>query len=149
MERLNEWLRGRLKPLVDFKGTPHQLGLALGWGIFIGVIPGTGLIAAAFTATLLRLNLPITVAGAAVTNPLTMPFIYGSGYWLGKWIDNRFFPSEQSNHFLVDTVIGTFLLGFLLGLAGYLLTLFVGFCLRLRKPAIKRAGKKSQFPAHK
>lgn len=129
--RLKEWGR----ELIDFKGTPHQLGVAFGLGILIGVIPGTGLVAAAAAAAILRLNLPVTVAGACLTNPLTMPFIYGAGYALGLRLLGDWLPLHQAARVLVSTVAGTLILSLIAGAAGYLVAFLVILIIRLLKPS--------------
>ncbi len=76
-------LKYKLKRFSNFADTPHRLGLAFGLGVFLGVIPGTGVIVAVGAATLFRLNLPLMVAGAMLTNPITTPFVYAMSYYIG------------------------------------------------------------------
>ncbi len=114
-----ESLKERFKPLLHFHGTPHQLALAFGIGIFLGVIPGTGPIAAAFVATVLHLNLPIMVTGALLTNPLTAPFLYIASYALGHWLFGAHLPANQLANVLLSTVAGNLILSACLAVIGY------------------------------
>jgi uncharacterized protein (DUF2062 family) len=134
--RLKALIQERLKPLVNFNGTPHQLGTSFGIGVFLGVIPGTGLIAAAGAAALFKLNLPITMVGACLTNPVTMPLIYGAGALIGNHLMGEHASVRELGKFLFHTVLGTTILAVFLGVAGYLLA--TGFALLyriLRKPS--------------
>ena len=130
---MKAWLKTRLKPLVDFKETPHELGLAFGFGVFLGIIPGTGAIAAAACAAFLRLNLPLMVAGALLTNPVTTPFVYGASYLIGKRVLGSFVPAWSGFRIVLQTLTGNLILAVGLGLVGYLVIFcFVGL-LRLRR----------------
>ena len=56
-------------------------------GLFWAMIPiPLQMVTAAFTAILVRVNLPISVALVWLTNPLTMPPIFYFNYLVGTWI---------------------------------------------------------------
>ena len=61
-------------------------GLAL--GIFIGMTPtmGAQIVLTGIAACLLRVNIPIALAGSLITNPVTAPIIYSLQYKLGVWL---------------------------------------------------------------
>jgi uncharacterized protein (DUF2062 family) len=61
-------------------------GLAL--GLFIGFTPtmGVQVVLSGIAAVILRVNIPITLAGSLVTNPLTAAIIYPLQYQLGVWM---------------------------------------------------------------
>jgi uncharacterized protein len=61
-------------------------GLAL--GLFIGMTPtmGAQIILTGIAACILRVNIPIALAGSLVTNPFTAPIIYPLQYQLGVWL---------------------------------------------------------------
>ncbi len=109
-----------MNPLIDFKGSPHKIGLAFGLGIFLGVLPGTGAVAAACVAAALRLNLPIMVAGALLTNPLTAPFVYIASYALGHWLFGARLPANAIANILLSTAAGNLILSACLAVIGYL-----------------------------
>ncbi len=127
---MRERFKRRLKPLLDFKGSAHQLALAFGLGIILGVIPGTGAIAAATCAAILRLNLPLMVAGALLTNPVTVPFVYLGSYLLGEWLLGKWLPAGFLARLAVGTLLGNLILAVGFGFLGYLLAL--GFIARIR-----------------
>ena len=109
------------------------MATALGVGVFIGVIPGTGLIAAAVVAAILRLNLPITVAGSCLTNPVTMPLIYGAGAMIGHRVFGENVGFQQMAKFLLHTVVGTCVLAVFLGIAAYLFAIGCVLLVRSRR----------------
>ncbi len=111
------------------------MGLAFGIGIFLGILPGTGAVAAAAVAALLRLNVPVAVAGALLTNPLTVPFIYIGSYLLGSWLLGRWLPAHKIARILVGTAVGNLLLAFGMAIVGYL-------CARLLGVAAHRARRR-------
>ena len=56
-------------------------------GLFWAMIPmPMQMLAAAFSAVILRINLPISVALVWLTNPLTMPPIFYFSYRVGTWL---------------------------------------------------------------
>lgn len=134
-----------LVTLFRFKGSPHRLGIAFALGIALGVIPGTGAIVAAGVATVLRLNLPVMVAGALVTNPVTTPFIYGASFALGHWLLGDHLPETGVWKFLLGTVTGSVLLALAMSAVGYLLIWgmvhFVRVRIRNRRLARHAAGR--------
>lgn len=127
---LRDKLRGRLKSLVNFKGTPHELALAFGLGVALGIIPATGAIVAAAVATVLRLNLAIMVAGALLTNPITTPLVYSGSFLLGHWLLGDLLPEGAISSILLGTVTGNLVLAAGLGVSGYLVVLGIALGLR-------------------
>lgn len=83
-----------LRRLAPWLGNPKlwhwsRRGVATGVavGLFIGfAIPVTQILLAAVAAVVLRINLPVAVAGTLITNPLTVPPIYYAAYHLGVWV---------------------------------------------------------------
>ncbi len=87
----------------------------------MGIIPGTGALAAAAVAAVLRLNLPLMVAGALLTNPLTTALVYGTGYLLGGFVLGDLLPEAPWMRVASQTAVGTTVLGAAVGGLGYLL----------------------------
>lgn len=112
-------MKFRFKDLLKFDGTPHQLALAFGLGVALGIIPGTGALAAALLAAVFRLNLPIVVAGALMTNPLTAPFIYLASYRIGHWLLGDWMPDSWLARLAVGIFTGNPILAVALGLVAY------------------------------
>lgn len=122
---MKKWAKARGKALVDFRSSPHRLALAFGLGLALGILPGTGPIAAAVVAAVFRLNLPVMVAGAFLTNPLTAPLVYGGSYFLGHWLLGDLVPSGKIAQILLKTATGNLILAVALGFLGFLITLRV------------------------
>ena len=61
-------------------------GLAL--GVFVGLTPtmGAQFVLTGIAACMLRVNIPIALAGTLVTNPVTAPIIYPLQYQFGVWL---------------------------------------------------------------
>jgi uncharacterized protein len=65
----------------------HSVSVAFFWGLLIAIIPVPGQMPlAALAALMFRCNLPIAVALAWVSNPVTTPFILVLSYQLGAFI---------------------------------------------------------------
>ena len=121
--------------MVNFKGPPRLLAASFGIGVAMGVIPGTGAIAAAAVAGIFRLNLALTMAGALVVNPVTSPFVYMGSYLLGHWLLGDAVPAGSISRVLLKTVTGSMVLAVGLGLLGYLLAFGVAASFRNRRAA--------------
>ena len=125
-----EWKR-RFKAAMDFKSSPHQLALSFGFGVVLGVMPGTGAVVAAVAASILRLNLLLMVAGALLTNPITAPFLYIGSYFLGKWL-----LGDQLHLWPVvlkipaEVIVGNLILALGFGLLAYLIVFGVSFIVK-------------------
>ena len=131
-----DWLKRRIKPLANFQGTAHELALAFGLGITLGIIPGTGAIAAAAVAAILRLNLPLMVAGALLTNPITTPFVYVGSFLLGSWLLQAWLPTVGFLRVVLSFLAGNLILALGLGTLGYLAVL--GLTTLLRRGRLPR-----------
>lgn len=113
-------IKSFIRTLFRLRGSPHRVALAFALGVALGVIPGTGALVAAGVAMLFRLNLPVMVAGALVTNPVTSPFIYAGSYALGHWLLGGWLPSSRVGKVLLGTVAGNVVLALLMSAAAYL-----------------------------
>jgi hypothetical protein len=65
--------------------TPHRIALGVAIGMFIALTPTVGfqMGLTVAVAALLRANKAVGVPLAWITNPVTIPPIYGFNYWLG------------------------------------------------------------------
>ena len=57
-----------LAKLFNINDTPHKIALGLGLGVFAGILPGTGPIAAIFLALAFRANRASALLGSLLTN---------------------------------------------------------------------------------
>lgn len=124
--------------------TPQRVALGLGLGVFAGIIPGTGPIAALFLAFLFRVNRAAALLGSLLTNTWLsfVTFILavkvGAAIlkvswqavfqdWLNlikefNWL-NLFKASILKT--ILPVVVGYIAIAFFLGFTVYLITLFI------------------------
>ncbi len=111
----------RLKKLIQIKGSSHRLASAFSLGVFLGILPGTGAVAAAGLAAVLGLNLPLAVAGAMVVNPITAPLVYVGSYFLGRWLLGDQVIEHKIARILLNTLAGSVVMALALAVVGYLI----------------------------
>lgn len=82
LHRLRTWFRELLRAHLS----PRETGLAVGIGIFIGVLPiyGLHLVACLVAARRLGLNHALVYAAANISNPFFAPFLVAAGIYLGS-----------------------------------------------------------------
>ena len=68
INKIREYLRLILAKLFNINDTPHKIALGLGLGVFAGILPGTGPIAAIFLALAFRANRASALLGSLLTN---------------------------------------------------------------------------------
>ena len=70
------------------RGTPDQIAVGAAIGVFMGLAgpPGLQMITAFALAALFGCNRVAAVLAVWISNPFTMPFIYGSQLTIGSWI---------------------------------------------------------------
>lgn len=110
--------------------TRHSVSRAFLVGLFFAFIPAPfQMLLAAGGAIIFRANLSISVALVWVTNPLTMPFIFGGTYLVGNWmIGNQVDASEftlswewlSAQDFWWPFLLGCFVCGLFAAGIGYL-----------------------------
>ncbi len=122
--------------------TPQRISLGLGLGVFLGILPGTGPIAAIFLALLLRVNRAASLLGSLLTNTWLSLVTFLLSIRVGSSIMGIDWHETQDNwiYFIrnfksVDllrlsalkiiwpVIIGYFIVSFCLGLRVYLITL--------------------------
>ena len=130
--------------LFKINDTPQKIALGLGLGVFSGILPGTGPIAALFLAFILRANRASALIGCLLTNTWLsfVTFILaikaGSAILGINWQDVR----QDWNYFLrefswlhlfklsvlkiiLPVIVGYFVIAFCLGFFAYLVTLII------------------------
>jgi uncharacterized protein (DUF2062 family)/trans-aconitate methyltransferase len=129
--RVREFASVLLKENLD----PGRAAAAVFLGIFVGILPiyGFQLLVAVSLAFFFRLNKPLTVASTFINNPLLQPLIIVSSVEVGYLLrSGSFRPFRLSalsgahvKEELVTWVIGSVVLGLLLGGAGAAITAVV------------------------
>jgi uncharacterized protein len=81
--------------LVGLRGSPEAIARGIAIGLFVAFTPtiGVQLILAAALATLLGASRAAALVPVWITNPVTIPPIYGFTYMVGSW----FFPGPPAN----------------------------------------------------
>ncbi len=142
--KFKSWLNQLYLELTSFTETPHQVAISFALGVFLGILPFTGVLAAIGLAYMWKLNKPAAILGAALTNTWLGLIVLGFALQVGaiclgisgadiqlqwrdlvsdfQWKDliNRSFLS-----ILVALAIGYLVLSFIFAALGYLLALFV------------------------
>lgn len=142
----------RIKELIiQGKMTPQQTALGLGIGVFLGIIPGTGPVAALFMAWVLKINRMAALIASLATNGWLSIVTFLLAVKTGAWIMGvewkqvtdslRLFKEFRGLEFFKLSVIkvimpliaGYIIVGFGLGILVYLLTLII-LIKRQKKP---------------
>jgi len=124
--------------------TPQRIALGVGIGVFLGIMPGTGPIAAVFMAFVLRVNRAAALLGSLLTNTWLSILTFFLSIKIGASIMKVDWQDVHRNwvQFLKDfkivtlfklatlkillpVIIGYFVVAFCLGLIAYLVTLIV------------------------
>ena len=132
--------------------TPHRKALGLGIGVFLGIIPGTGPLAALFVAMWLRVNRATALLGSLLTNTWMNIVTFLLAGKLGSAILNVDWQQIQQQweslrknfhfsdlltqatwHILLPLFIGYCVIAFFLGCAAYLICLIMLTLLHARK----------------
>jgi uncharacterized protein (DUF2062 family) len=134
-------LSDRLRIIFSVKDTPEKIAIAFAVGVFIGISPFLGLhtlMAIAF-ASILRLNRLVTLAGAFVTNPLTIIPIYSFATWMGTKMTGHENTLSQTNfkeitiinifsilkELILPFFVGTIAFGVIAGVLSYLFVYYI------------------------
>ncbi len=124
--------------------SPHKIALGLGLGVFSGIMPGTGPIAALFLAFIFRANRLAALLGSLLVNTWSTILTFllsikvGSAImkvdWKEVYADSRLFLKtfqwqnlfkESLHKVLFPLMVGYVVISFLLAAAVYLVTLIV------------------------
>ncbi|MGD8837256.1 MAG: DUF2062 domain-containing protein [Desulfobacteraceae bacterium] len=130
-------LKGFYNRFLRIRGTPLQVSLGLGLGIFIGMSPFMGFhtVIAVMIASLVKWSKIAAGIGVFITNPFTAPFIYPLTYRLGVSVTGFSDPSllrklfesggivellKDSPMMIVDLIVGGVVLGLPLAAVAHL-----------------------------
>jgi len=135
-------LRYMSKRIVRISGSPHTIALGLAIGVCASFTPffGFHIILAILVAWGFSANIAAAAIGTAFSNPLTMPFIFGMTYALGRLLWNagdvsepvsfiEFFHMLEMYNFadirqtFFQVLFGSLVLGSVFGLMTYFIAL--------------------------
>ncbi len=124
--------------------TPQKIALGVGVGVFLGILPGTGPVAAIFMALILRVNRAAALLGSLATNTwlsivtFFLSIKIGSSIigvhwqdvhrnWLEFLKDFRFINLFKLTtlEIVLPVIVGYFVVSFCLGIIAYLITLII------------------------
>jgi uncharacterized protein (DUF2062 family) len=125
--------------IAGIKDSPHKIALGVGIGLFLGVLPGTGVAASIVVSLIFRANKPAAVAGSLAVNTWINLVAFPLAATIGATITGvsmeRMLAYGQSlvqnfswaNFFtpllrdvILGLLIGFMVIGLALGLVGYL-----------------------------
>lgn len=147
IDRWKKTLKEKVLILWRSHRSPHEIAYGVAIGVFIGIMPFYGLriIMALSVAFILRQPNKLAIfLGLNISLPPTIPFITWAAYSIGRmmvgssypvfsWEDFRHFSLSSFSQFYYVLLLGSFVLGTVLSIVFYFLTLWV---LSRRKPKI-------------
>ncbi|MCX5710510.1 MAG: DUF2062 domain-containing protein [Candidatus Omnitrophica bacterium] len=139
MKKIKAFFKSLYLKLFKIDDSPQKVALGFGLGVFLGIFPGTGPIAALFLSLLLRVNRPASLIGCLLTNTWIsfVAFILaikcGALLFGMHWQDIRNAPIK----FIFPVAMGYVLIGLVFGFIAYLATLFLIKYFKGRKHADK------------
>lgn len=132
------------RKLFRINDTPHKIALGMGIGVFSGILPGTGPIAALFLALILRANRAAALLGSLLTNTwlsivtFLLAIRAGSAIMRVDWqvIRDNWWVFLRDFHWgnllklsilkvILPVIVGYLAVAICLGLAIYLITLIL------------------------
>ncbi len=140
--RIVRFIRIKLVSLFKINDSPQRVALGFGLGVFLGLLPGTGPIAALVLAGLFRVNRASALLGSLLTNTwlslvtIVLSIKLGSVIMGKNWEDvyaqwRSFLGHFQWRHLLeaafldiaAPVALGYLIVGFMCAAAGYLMIL--------------------------
>ena len=138
---------------VRLRGSPEAIARGAAAGVFAGWFPliATQMAAAILLAALIKGNKIVAAAATWVSNPLTSIPIYAFNFQVGRWLmgsNAESFSGESlkswqgmtqlGTEFLVDLLVGCFLVGSICAVISYFLCLWFVRRVRLRRQILRR-----------
>jgi uncharacterized protein len=132
--------------------TPQKIALGAGIGVALGILPGTGPVAAVFIAFILRANRAAAFLGSLLTNTWTSLLSLALSIKIGSSIMGLSWQETQGNwaqflknfkfatlfrlaslEIITPLVVGYLVIALCLGIIGYLATLILVLKIKKRK----------------
>lgn len=144
MDKLTAFFKLLYEKLFKINDTPQKVALGMGIGVFSGILPGTGPIAALFLSVLFRVNKASALIGCLATNAWIsfVTFVFaikiGSLVTGANWQDLKaaWFNIIRNFHWqelfkasilkiLIPVALGYIAIGLIAGFISYLITLLI------------------------
>ncbi len=138
--KLKDRLREQLRLMMSLDVAPRKMALTCALGVLIGMSPYVGFhtYLAIACSTLFRMPIYPLMAGAYITNPFTIPFIYALTTKLGMWLLDMdiAFGIDWSNlnlkvflntgkALLIPFIVGTHVAGAILSVFTYIIVYYI------------------------
>ncbi len=157
MGKIREFFRGLYEKLAGINDTPHKIAAGLALGVFLGILPGVGPLAALGAAFLFKVNRAAALLGSLLTNTWLSIFTFAVSIKIGAFILGQSWQDiQQKYELLIKDFHWRDLLGKEVGaiispvILGYLVVAFcfaaVSYCLCLLALWGKRSRGKSKNP---
>jgi uncharacterized protein (DUF2062 family) len=79
-------IRDYIKRFFLIDDSPHKVAGGAALGIFLGIVPGEGVLATLFLSSLFRLNRLAALAGVGAVNMWTTVLVFPLAAMVGRWI---------------------------------------------------------------
>jgi uncharacterized protein (DUF2062 family) len=138
-ERIVKFFKYIYDKLFLINDTPQKIALGFGLGVFLGIIPGTGPLAALFCAMLLRVNRASSLLGSVLTNTWINIVTFLLAIKIGSAIMDIDWHAAQKKSLILPVVIGYLVIASCAAIVAYLITLLI---FKLRKHEQSRTDQK-------
>jgi uncharacterized protein (DUF2062 family) len=134
--------------------TPHKIAAGFALGVFLGILPATGIVAAIFLSILFKVNRASAIIGSVITNTwVTIPFFFMSvqiGAKLSHTTPESIKTSwdllcrdfhwsalleSAAQKIFIPVILGYLLLSLLAGMIAYVIALFFSWYVQHKKQA--------------
>jgi len=123
----NEKINKLIQHLVGISDTPQKKALGFGVGVFLGILPGTGPIAAFVTASFLHLNRASALLGSLLTNTWLSFVTFIAAVKIGSYLLRVDWQQSlqywRSGKIILPVILGYLIIALFAGLIGYLTAL--------------------------
>jgi len=138
LEKVKRFLKYLYHQIVQINDTPQKIALGYGLGVFLGVFPGTGPLAAVFIAAILKVNRASAFLGSLLTNSWITWIIVVPAVKLGSLIfgrDWQLLLESRGLAIILPLITGYILVALALGFLAYLVSLII---IKLRRANFNR-----------
>ena len=126
LNRLKSWAKGLYERLVRMDDSPQRVALGFGVGVFLGLLPGTGPLAALAVAFVFRLNKAAALLGSVLTNTWLSFVTFALALKIGSALLGVNWSGDASLvNVLKPLLVGYAVVGFGCALVAYLMALWV------------------------
>jgi hypothetical protein len=155
--RLSRFFKFIYLKLFRMNDTPQKIALGFGLGVFLGVLPGTGLVASLFLAMLFRLNRASALLGSLLTNTWMSFVSFILSVKVGSFILGLDWHSVKASwmqilkdfhwrnllelsviDMILPVILGYFVVSFCIGILAYVASLIVVIRIKKAKRVTKR-----------